>query len=222
MDSKKIAFIMCVNNERSYSEALHYINNLIIPNGYEAECIAVTEAASMASGYNEAMRSSKAKYKVYLHQDVMIVEPNFVNRLLEIFNEPDIGMIGMVGTEKMPPDAVMWNSKRIGGIYSCGCYCSEVANFGAIQEKVNDVEAVDGLLIATQYDIPWRDDIFDGWDFYDASQSYEFRRKGYRVVVPNMEKPWCIHDDDLLNLRKYYDYRERFIKEYIQKNADIV
>ena len=30
-----------------------------------------------------------------------------------------------------------------------------------------EVEGVDGLLMATQYDIPWREDLFDGWDFYD-------------------------------------------------------
>ena len=32
----------------------------------------------------------------------------------------------------------------------------EVAKNGVIE-----VEAIDGLLMATQYDIPWRDDLFD-------------------------------------------------------------
>jgi hypothetical protein len=79
---------------------------------------------------------------------------------------------------------------------------------------VIEVEAIDGLLMATQYDIPWRDDLFDKWDFYDVSQSLEFIRHGYKVVVPYMETPWCIHDDGFVNLKNYYEEREKLLKEY--------
>lgn len=70
----------------------------------------------------------------------------------------------------------------------------------------------------TQYDIPWRKDLFCGWDFYDISQCKEFQRAGYDVVVPYMEKPWCIHDDGILNLEHYNTDREIFLEEY---QADI-
>lgn len=76
------------------------------------------------------------------------------------------------------------------------------------------MEAVDGLLIATQYDIPWREDLFTQWDFYDVSQSFEFRRKGYRVVVPDMERPWCIHDDGFMKVVNYEKERLKFLAEY--------
>lgn len=76
------------------------------------------------------------------------------------------------------------------------------------------VEAIDGLLMATQYDIPWREDLFDKWDFYDVSQTQEFIRKGYKVVVPNTGKPWVIHDDGFVNLKNYYEERKKFVKEY--------
>ena len=49
-----------------------------------------------------------------------------------------------------------------------------------------DVEAIDGLIMITQYDIPWREDLFQKWDFYDVSQSMEFIRHGYKVAVPCM------------------------------------
>ena len=64
--------------------------------------------------------------------------------------------------------------------------------------KYVSVEAIDGLLIATQYDFPWREDLFKEFDFYDASQSMEFIRKGYKVVVPIFHKPVCVHDDGLI------------------------
>ena len=45
-----------------------------------------------------------------------------------------------------------------------------------------EVKGIGGLIMITQYDIPWRDDIFDGWHFYDASQSIEFIRKGFAKI----------------------------------------
>lgn len=46
------------------------------------------------------------------------------------------------------------------------------------RHRVVDVTAIDGMFMATQYDISWREDLFDGWDFYDISQSCEFTRGG--------------------------------------------
>ena len=76
------------------------------------------------------------------------------------------------------------------------------------------MEAIDGLLRATQYDVPWREDLFDKWDFYDISQSQEFLRAGYKVVVPKQKRPWCIHDDDFFNLKNFYNARKVFLEEY--------
>jgi len=85
---------------------------------------------------------------------------------------------------------------------------------GEVQGDYQSVEAIDGLLMATQYDIPWREDVFQKWDFYDVSQSFEFRKRGYEVIVPKMEKPWCIHDDGVMNLENYYEERKKFLREY--------
>lgn len=214
MDSKKICFIMCVNNERYLEEAAYYINRLKVPEGYTVELLALRGALSMASGYNEAMRSTDAKYKVYLHQDVMIVEEEFLFRMLEIFEDGQIGMLGVVGSPEMPENAVMWYGRRVGKIYFSGIYDAKTSIIGE-NVSTSYVEAVDGLLIATQYDLPWREELFDGWDFYDISQSFEFRRAGYKIAVPKMDRPWVIHDDGgINNFRNYFKYRKLFIEEY--------
>ena len=41
-------------------------------------------------------------------------------------------------------------------------------------EYSKSVAAADGLLLATQYDIDWREDLFENWHFYDISQCMEF------------------------------------------------
>ena len=211
----KCCFITCVNDELSYDECLFYINRQIIPDNYEIDTIAIREADGMCAGYNAAMKESVADIKVYLHQDVCILKPFFVLELVRIFeSDKSIGMVGMVGSIKLPPDAVMWHGMRYGKLYADGMELTYGMPAMDDEYLYYYVEAVDGLLIATNRDIPWREDLFDRWHFYDASQSAEFRKKGYKVVVPDQSSPWVAHDDGLLNLKDYDKYRNIFIKEY--------
>lgn len=68
----------------------------------------IEDAACMTEGYQRAMMSSQAKYKIYLHQDVMIIEENFLQHLLDIFADKEVGMIGMIGSPEMPENSIMW------------------------------------------------------------------------------------------------------------------
>lgn len=215
MNKNKICFIMCCNNELYEQECLYYIQRLYIPEKFSVEFKVIKDASSMTAGYNQAMKETDAKYKIYLHQDVFIVNRNFIQDILSLFREKEIGMIGMVGNMDVHDSAVMWYGKRVGMLYSNSIYFSDAYLFGRVEERYQSVEAIDGLLMATQYDIQWRSDLFQGWDFYDMSQSFEFRRRGYKVVVPYTEKPWCIHDDGILNLDNYYQQRKIFLNEYI-------
>lgn len=214
MNEQKICFILCTNNELYEKECISYIRKLNVPSGYAIQIIPIRGAVSMTAGYNQGMNQSDAKYKIYLHQDVFIIYQDFLTELLALFTEKSIGMVGMVGSLNFNESSVMWFGNRIGMLHSNSIFFSDSYLFGEVDGKYQEVEAVDGLLMATQYDIPWREDIFTGWDFYDASQSMEFRRSGYKVVVPATEKPWCIHDDGILNLNNYYQEREKYLKEY--------
>lgn len=208
-----IAFISCVNNEEEYNECQYYLNKLYVPESFHMEMIAVRGADSMAGGYNEGMRRSNAKYKVYLHQDVFIKNADFIRNILDIFSsDRGIGLLGMVGNsgEKLKSNAVItdWDVGKVeDNLYSLNCI---IPSEGACEE----VWAVDGLLLATQYDLPWREDLFDGWDFYDISQCMEFKKAGYKVAVPWQEEAWCYHDCSYTKLVKYCDYYEKFIEEY--------
>ncbi len=219
MDEKKICFIMCTNNEEYEKECIKYLCNLRVPEGYTVQEISIKDAKSMTSGYQEAMEYSDAKYKIYLHQDVFITNKNFIEDLIRIFEDENVGMLGVVGSVKMPDNYVMWAGARVGGLYTSNILKSESVVFKTNSAEELDfeveVEAIDGMIMATQYDLNWRTDLFDGWDFYDVSQCYEFRKKGYKIVVPIVKKPWCIHDSGLNNLEKYYKYRDIFVKEYV-------
>ena len=73
----------------------------------------------------------------------------------------------------------------------------------------------DGFLIATQTDLEWREDIFKGWDFYDASQSTEFRKRGYEIIITHQEVAWCLHDFGQISWGGYEENRQIFVREYL-------
>lgn len=219
-DEKQIAFITCVNDETEYAECQYYLNRLRIPDGYSADILAIREAPSMAAGYNAAMEASPARYKVYLHQDVFIKNPNFIAGLLALFrSDSQIGMLGMVGRTHPETEAdriMRWNAGKIEDNIRPLDFSLPAEN-----DLYTEVTAADGLLLATQYDIPWREDLFGGWDFYDISQCMEFRKKGFSILVPRQEEAWCYHDCSYPNFRHYYDSYLIFAREYLEKNTPL-
>lgn len=217
MNPKAISFITCVNNDEWYQECLLYIHRLEVPDGYTVDTIAVRDAVSMAGGLNQAMRGSNAKYKVYLHQDVFIVNRHFIKDILRIFANPAIGLIGVVGSRSIPPNGIWWEAQTIfGQVYDSHRGRLEKLSFQSIDQDYAEADCVDGLLMATQYDLPWREDLFTGWHCYDLSQCGEFRRQNYKVAVPRQEEAWCIHDSGVTRMDKdYHHYREIFVKEYL-------
>lgn len=217
MNENKVAFIICVNDKDIYQKSLSYINKLQVPSDIEIEVITIMEAKSITSAYNEAMRKSDSKYKVYLHQDVFIQNQNFINDIINIFKEDqNIGLIGMVGAKIIPVSGIWWEDHRkVGKVFDSHGGFMELLNFNEVIGHYTEVKGIGGLIMITQYDIPWRDDIFDGWHFYDASQSIEFIRKGFKVVVPNQENAWCIHDCGIVNISNgFEEYRNKFLDNY--------
>ncbi|MCL2252824.1 MAG: glycosyltransferase family protein [Lachnospiraceae bacterium] len=217
-DEHKFAAIICSNDETYLNECLLYLSLLNIPEGYEFDTLVIPDAVSMAGGYNEGMNSTNAKYKIYLHQDTFIREKYFLHHILKIFaSDSSIGMIGMVGAARLSKNAVMWETERIGNLYRLEKAQETNANINIkiSNSYITDVEVIDGFLMATQADISWREDIFDGWDFYDVSQSTEFRQAGYRVVVPGQVKAWCIHDCGNPRTGKAYEfYQKKYLETY--------
>ncbi len=216
MRENEICFIMCTNNKLYAEECEYYIRHLHVPDGYCIDILAVEGAASMTAGYNEAMRQSDAKYKVYLHQDVFLIRNRMIDEFIDVFTRyPDIGMLGVVGAPKLPEHGVMWDVQRYGMIFEQHIFETQLL-FNGFDEPYKEMQAIDGMLMVTQYDVPWREDLFQKWDFYDASQSMEFIRHGYKVAVPKMETPWCLHDCGFLNMENYEEQRKIFVQEYME------
>ncbi len=213
LDDHKVAFITCVNDEAEYAECRYYLDRLQIPAGYTVEIMSIREATSMTAGYQAAMKDSDAKYKIYLHQDVFIINRRFIEEMLAVFiRDEKIGMLGVIGKKEIKCTLKdMLKSLDTGKVI----YNNMVMS-GNQPEKGNCTEVImaDGMLLATQYDIPWREDILDGWDFYDVSQCVEFWKAGYKVVIPHQEEIWSCHDGVCLEMLHFFDQYEKFHREY--------
>jgi hypothetical protein len=163
----------------------------------------------MTSAYNAAMKESDAKYKIYLHQDLLY-------EMLGIFQNPQIGMIGIVGSLKLPYHAQVAHAWDCGNVllYN-GNKLIQAKHLDIGEKNVIDVEAVDGMLIMTQYDLLWDQETFDGFHFYDISQCMEFRNHQYRIVLPKSGSVWALHDSGISGEKEYDKYRARFCQKYV-------
>lgn len=219
MDEKKVAFIICVNNEEMYAEAKLYLDNLWLPENISMEIIPVWGANSMCAGYEKGRGSTNAKYKIYLHQDVLLICKDFIQQIVQRFrSNPQVGMIGLAGCVKLPSSCKWWEAEEKYGKVAHALRAEHIeVPSGTVPEC--EVEAVDGVLIATQYDIPWRADLLKGWHFYDISISMEYRRHGYKIIIPQHDEPWVIHCTSYRHLGPdYHDDMEAFKKEYKKIN----
>lgn len=218
MNDRKFCFIMCANDEFLAEECQKYIRQLELPDGYERQVIVIRGASSMTAGYNTAMKQTDAKYKIYLHQDVLLINRRLLHDILRLFQgDPGLGMLGVVGNPTLSDDGCPWSGereRRIGSVYGDCIDRMVYASFETVQGNCTKVLTIDGMLMITQYDLPWREDLFQGWDFYDGSQAMEFWKAGYAVAVPAMNRAWCIHDNDRQYLTHYEKWRSLFEREY--------
>ena len=96
---KKICFITAVNDEKKYQHCLASIGRLSVPAGMELEYQPMRGFSSMTAAYEAGRRASKAKYKVYLHQDVELLHKQLLEKLVEDFqSDPSCGILGVVGS----------------------------------------------------------------------------------------------------------------------------
>lgn len=218
MNDKGFLFVTCVNNLEEYHYCRAHIDLLEVPAGYEIDFLFIDNAKSMAEGYNRALQH-QFKYKIYLHQDTHIINRTILFDIIHLFsNHPKLGMIGVSGCKQLPDNGKWWEGEDLYGkvIDIPETYRLLSFNQPEGQEPYMAVEAIDGLLMITQKDIPWREDLFKGFHFYDISHSFEMKRNGFEVGVPKMENPWCIHDSGrYLDVEAFEKARKTFLEEYM-------
>ncbi len=220
-DSGKIAVIFCTNSEIMEQECIKYLRRLTVPEGMKLEIISAWNAKGMCFGYNRVMRMTDAKYKLYIHHDSFIIKTDVLLRLMDLFGDDrEWKLLGIAGSTVMEenyywasykPEQVRYN------LYQDRILETILSRSVVMEDKVDAAKAVDGVFIATSTDLPWREDLFDEWHFYDISQCYEFERKGYKAGLINDDSPWMLHETTAAKDPKdrYSYYGRIFYENYL-------
>ena len=133
-------------------------------------------------GYNQAINNTDAKYKVFINEGSLILNIKFIFDMLNIFEDPKIGMIGVRGAKTIPTNGSWVESKNKVGKVFVNSKILEENDIGSIL-PYEEVKLIDGSIMITQYDISWREDIFKDKYFYDSAQCVEFSKNSFKIVV---------------------------------------
>jgi Glycosyltransferase like family len=228
----EVAFCCSVEDERRFAALERSIRGLERPDGVELGVFTVRDQPSIGAAYNRLLADAAGwRYKVYVHQDVVVLNPRLVPDLLRLFRRRTIGLVGVAGCRFLPPSYVWWNgSGLVGRVLEERGEGPRLLDFGDPPGEYAPVECVDGLFLATQYDVPW-DERIPGFHFYDVAQSTRFLLRGYEVVVARQGEPWLRHDIGAREDRPDYAAardafaalygrrRDRFVRSRVRRRA---
>lgn len=192
MNDKKIQIIFHLANENFYNRLIQSLETVTVPENFSVE-VQPVEGEEKYFAYETAMRASDAKYKIYIDEQAVVTNTNFLAEMLKIFqSDNSIGAIGTSGVTELSTHGVSLTSAKRAPENFCG-----------------EVEIVDGFFFATQYDIPWRQDLFTDNFFGGQAQCLEFKRKGYKIFIGGS---WISYVGENFNLDE--QSRQKFLDEY--------
>lgn len=192
MDERKIEIIIHATNEDFLAQLIQSLETVVVPENFFAE-VEVIGDGSKYEAYNAAMQASDAKYKIYLDERAVITNKNFLVELLEIFDgDKKIGAVGTSGALELSTSGVSFYSEK-----------------WKSKNYIGEAQVVDGFFFATQYDLPWREDLFKDNFFGGQAQCVEFKRAGYKVFIGG---DWIFFDTDTVKLDEAS--RNIFLNEY--------
>ncbi|MCR5338419.1 MAG: glycosyltransferase family protein [Lachnospiraceae bacterium] len=218
-EEKEIAYIICTNSKRYADEVLLYLQCQILDTGFTSSVYFIKNTRSVFSGYQLVLGFCHAKYKIYMHQDLFMADRYFTKHLIQTLQNTPYHMLGVTGTDRMPSTGRWWDSER-----QYGCmyldkilFTQQIRNYNESRTCV-PAEGLDGILLATDMDLPWREDLFSGFHFYDVSQVCEFRRQGFPVGIYLPQQTGVLHLEKAaanVDETPYEKDRIIFLEEYI-------
>tara|TARA_B100000614_G_C14476671_1_gene464892 strand:- start:438 stop:1085 length:648 start_codon:yes stop_codon:yes gene_type:complete len=198
-----ISVIICCNNQQQYDDfcypALYRTNQLLKSLGQEELDIQlIYDAPSIFIGNNEGIRKAHFPIKVFMHQDVNLLQTSWLMKIVRAFAEyPEYGLLGFCGTRKLPSTGFWWEEGKqhlLGELYS-----GEEKKLWSLNpvKGLTQAECIDSYFMATNREVYFDEDL-PGFHLVDMDYSKTFTALGYQIgVVPH--RAWhigAIRDQD--------------------------
>ncbi|MCU1693582.1 MAG: strF [Frankiales bacterium] len=181
---------VCIGNERKYSE----VAALGLKEHAERDTVVLErrEQPSIFAAYNSLLQEAQTipdlEGLVLLHEDVLVRDRDWLNKLRAAFTDPEVGVVGVYGCRR--PESLAWHTQA-----SARGYVEEtrfVIDKGRSRE---DVDVLDGLFLALSprvvRDLTFDEHRFQGWHGYDADICLQARALGLRAMTEFVD---LLHD----------------------------
>ena len=220
IDEYKIAIVVFDSDGISYKKIKQVANHCSLPENFQLDFVVIANAKNRMEAYNKAISQSNAKYKFYIDEHVALLQKNLFEKFIRLFSDnTKIGAIGCIGTTEIPLSGIAYQASLEKTYGSCFIGKNKILTQGVTFDGAcKEVQCIFDGLIATQYDIQWREDLFTSvYNCFDfSSQCIEFLRNDYKVVVISQEFPLIWKNND--NYSATESEQQAFLKEY---SADI-
>ena len=226
-ENKVFSIITSVADKDKYKRillpSLHKANKFLLDNGldlFETICVKGSDFKTIGEAYNHGISLSKSHIKIFIHEDLDLLEPNWVLKILLGFSDPEVGLLGLVGSTN-PSYSDHWWMTGVRYIYG-----KQYVGLGAKTElwnwNWNDVPVsgkyglrlVDGCFMATNRNIQFND--YSNTKFFLTPYEHELGKKILDMnlkigVIKHVSRHWVypkkdtskiIGKEDLLDLLK--------------------
>jgi hypothetical protein len=181
-----VSVIICSIDDKKFTAANEMYRRLLaaVPH----EIIRINDARSMTEGYNRGIDRSSGDVLLFSHDDIEFLSADFTQRLMQHLASFDL--VGLAGTNLVCGPA--WVSA--GPPYLFGQVTHPdprgftVTFFGAPKRVITDIQALDGLFIATHRRVVENvrfDESLPGFHYYDIDFTYSAFLAGFKLAVVN-------------------------------------
>lgn len=217
MNPNKLCFILTSQVPEIVEEMRRYIDALEVPEGYEIETIVMQKGMKRTEAYQQAMKRTDAKYKLYFAEGVFPIHRRMLRDLLKTFQEaPELGIVGISGASYVPIE-VSWRE----AVERYGAYIERTEKGlvtylpPAVNEDTIPAAILSDYMLATQYDVDWDTDMPDD-ALLGEVQTLRFKQAGYKSGIPHTTEPWCLVDMAWSQQRQSEQTRAWFMQHYAE------
>lgn len=181
-----VSIVICSNRDEKFRRIARQYQELL--GSHPHEIIRIADAASLCSGYARGFHQSTGPLIVFSHDDIDILDPDFLAHLWKGMAAVDV--LGIAGTTTLTGPAYAWAGRPSvrGWLFHQsrdGLY--DAAIFDLDAGLATDIVALDGAFFCARREaverVGFDSDTFDGFHLYDIDFSYRAHLAGFRIGV---------------------------------------
>ncbi|MBR6665231.1 MAG: hypothetical protein IKL22_05870 [Lachnospiraceae bacterium] len=187
--NKKICFIIRGENDFLCQEVLHYISYLTVPEGYEIEY--TIKQGKVGQAYDAGMKETDAIIKVYLDENIFLVDKELLLDVVDIFEQNKyIEILGALGY-KIARNNDKEEYLSVGNCYKLGLQKGNENYDSSKITRIEEVDALDVRCLFTCKDLKWQEieDVV-------VNKKQLNNSKETMAVILNKKEPWCLFDNE--------------------------